>query len=77
VCVVKRESELPGLPIALMTVLTLQPRMRVQLFVVDNVEEALAHALSCTISLLVPDGRVEISACRQTQARATTSTACY
>ena len=60
VCVVSKESELPGLRIALLTLLTLQPTMKVQLFAFDYVEEALAHALSRTISLLAPDGRVEI-----------------
>ena len=57
VCVVSKESELPGLRIALLTILLLQPQMKVQLFAFDYVEEALADALSRIVSLLAPDGR--------------------
>jgi len=60
VCVVSKESELPGLRIALLSILLLRPLMRVQLFAFDYVEEALADSLSHIVSLLAPDGRVEI-----------------
>ncbi|KAJ1488814.1 hypothetical protein T484DRAFT_1938402 [Baffinella frigidus] len=60
VCVVSNESELLGLRIALLTVLQLQPTMKVQLFVVESVEVSMADELSEMIALLAPDGRVEV-----------------
>ena len=46
-----------GLRIGLLTILLLQPQMKVQLFVFDYVEEALAEEVSRMVSLLAPDGR--------------------
>mmetsp|Transcript_28082 Transcript_28082/g.45197 ORF Transcript_28082/g.45197 Transcript_28082/m.45197 type:complete len:323 (+) Transcript_28082:136-1104(+) len=60
VCIVSKASELQGLRIALLTILLQQPQMKVQLFAFDYVEEALADAISRMVSLLAPDGRVEI-----------------
>ena len=61
VCIVSKASELQGLRIALLTILLQQPQMKVQLFAFDNVEEALADAISRMVSLLAPDGRSDVS----------------
>jgi len=60
VCIVSREAELPGLRIALLTILLLQPQMKVQLFAFEWVEEALADAISRMVSVLAADGRVQV-----------------
>jgi hypothetical protein len=41
-----------------LTILLQQPQMKVQLFVFDYVEEALADAVSRLVSLLAPEGRL-------------------